>query len=466
MVLKFVNRKIEVNLLEKRYEGSEFEFFVIYGRRRVGKTELIKHFVKNKPHLYFLCDKSGTHRNAERFKKRMAEFLNEAPIETNDFEEIFSHLVSRIKNRKLVIVFDEFSYLVEKDSAIPSIFQVIVDELLKNTKIFLILCGSSVSMMESGVLSKKSALYGRKTAHIKLNPLEFKSFFDFFPANNIEKNIEFYAALGGVPFYMEKFSEKQSTFENIRQQIFAKSGRLYEEVDFLLKEELREPDVYKGILTAIASGQTKIVEIANKTGIKAYDMDKYLKVLIRLGLVKKESLVTSLKSKKSIYRIDDNFFSLSFSFSEPFKSNLEIGEFSAAEKKLKRDFNIYLGDKFEKLARDELLSKTGIIQAQRIGSWWGHYRDEKTHQRKSIEIDIVALNDDTNEILFGECKWKSNVDGKKLLQILKEKASYVLWPDKQKNRKEYFVIFAKSFKNKTEGKDSICIDLSSKIFYN
>lgn len=466
MVLKFVDRKHEFNLLEKRYNEPEFEFFVVYGRRRVGKTELIKHFVKNKPHLYFLCDKSGTIRNAERFKKRLAEFLNEAPIESNDLEEIFSHLVNRIKNKRLVIVFDEFSYLVEKDSAIPSIFQVIVDELLKHTKTFLILCGSSVSMMESGVLSKKSALYGRKTAHVKLNPLDFKSFHDFFPANNIEKNIEFYAALGGVPFYLEKFSEKQSTFENIKRQILSKSGRLYEEVDFLLKEELREPDVYKGILSAIASGQTKIVEIANKTGIKAHDMDKYLKVLIRLGFVKKEIPITSLKSKKSIYRIDDNFFSLSFSFSEPFKSNLELGELSAAEKKFKRDFNLYLGNKFEKLTRDELLSKTGIIQAQHIGSWWGHYRDEETHQRQSIEIDIVALNDDTKEILFGECKWKSNVDGKKILQILKEKASHVFWPNKQKNRKEYFVLFAKSFKNEPEEKNTICIDLSNKIFYN
>ena len=464
MNLKFVDRAQQLKLLEKRYNDPGFEFFVIYGRRRVGKTELIKHFIQNKSHLYFLCDKSGTKRNAERFKKRVAEYLNKSVIETNDLEEIFSHLVNQIKNKRIIIVLDEFSYLVEKDNAVPSIFQVIVDELMKQTNVFLILCGSSVSMMEIGVLSKKSALYGRKTAHIELGPLDLRSFQDFFPANDIEKNIEFHSILGGVPFYMEKFSDEQNSFENVKQQIFSKSGRLYEEVDFLLKEELREPDVYKGILSAIASGQTTVVEIANKTGIKASDMDKYLKVLMRLGFVKKEIPVTYLKSKKSIYRIDDNFFSFSFTFSEPFKSNLELGEITAAEEKLKRDFNQYLGKKFEKLVREEILIRTGIINAQHIGSWWGYYRDKDTHQRKAVEIDIVAINGNTKEILFGECKWKNNVDGKKLVQILKDKSTHVLWPDENKERIEYFVLFAKSFKNVPDDKNTHCIEISHKVY--
>ncbi len=464
MLLNFVDRAQQIQLLEERYKNPGFEFFVIYGRRRIGKTELIKHFVQNKPHLYFLCDKSGTTRNAERFKKRIAEYFEEPAIETNDLEEIFSHFVKQIKNKRLVIVLDEFSYLVEKDSAIPSIFQVIVDELLRQTNVFLVLCGSSVSMMEIGVLSKKSALYGRKTAHIELGPLDLGSFHDFFPNNNIEKNIEFYSILGGVPFYLEKFSDELDTFENIKQQIFSKSGRLYEEVDFLLKEELREPDVYKGILSAIALGQTKVVEIANKTGIKASDMDKYLKVLIRLGLIRKEIPVTSIKSKKSIYRIDDNFFSFSFTFSEPFISNLELGEIAAAEEKLKRDFNQYLGKKFEKMVREEILIRTGIFNAQHIGSWWGHYRDKGTHQRKAIEIDIVGINDTTKEILFGECKWKTDVDGKNQIRILKEKAAYVPWPDEKKERIEYYVLFARSFKNVSKDKNIHCIELSNQVF--
>lgn len=464
MFLKFVDRKNELTLLEKRYNEPGFDFFVIYGRRRVGKTELIKHFLTKKQHIYFLCDKSGTERNAIRFKERLAQYFDDMPIESNDFEDIFTHLVKRTNDERIVIVFDEFSYIVEKDGSIPSIFQVIVDELLKNTNLFLILCGSSVSMMEKGVLSNKSALYGRKTGHIKLAPLPFCSLSEFFPANKIEKNIEFYSALGGVPFYLEKFSDKKSTFENIKDQIFDKSGRLYEEVDFLLKEEMREPDIYKSILTAIASGKTRVVPIADRTGLKASDMDKYLKVLIRLGFVKKETPVTSIKSKKSIYSIDDNFFSLSFLFSEPYKSGLELGETSAAEEKLKNDFNAYIGRKFEKLIREELLVRSKIIQVQKIGRWWGHYREDVTNERKEIEIDIVALNDETSEILFGECKWKDDVDGEKLLKKLSEKAINVLWPDHKRERKEYYILLAKSFKKKPNKKNVHCFDLLNPLF--
>ena len=247
-------------------------------------------------------------------------------------------------------MFDEFSYLVEKDDAVPSQFQVVVDNILNKTNVFLILCGSSISMMEKGVLSQKSALYGRKTAHIKLEEIPFYSFYDFFPSNNIEKNIEYYAVLGGVPFYMERFSDRKNTFYNINEQILDKTGHLYEEIDFLLKEELREPDVYKGILTAIASGHTKVVEIANRSGIKVHDIDKYLKVLIRLGIIKREIPVTKVKSKKTTYSIDDNFFSFVFVFFEPFKSDLEIGVTNNAGKKLKIDFNTFLGKDLKNLS--------------------------------------------------------------------------------------------------------------------
>jgi len=460
MNLKFVDRKEELAFLEKRYNKKGFEFFVIYGRRRIGKTELIKQFIKDKNYIYLVCDKGGTERNIYRFKRKIAEYLNEPIIETNDLEEVFSYLVKKIKNKNIVIVFDEFSYLVEKDDSIPSQFQIIIDNLLKNTNVFLILCGSSISMMEKGVLSYKSALYGRKTAHIKLEEIPFYSFYDFFPLNNLEKNIEYYAVLGGVPFYMENFSDRKNTFDNINEQILDKTGHLYEEIDFLLKGELREPDVYKNILTAISSGHTKVVEIANSSGIKAHDIDKYLKVLIRLGIIKREIPVTKVKSKKTIYSIDDNFFSFSFVFSEPFKSDLEIGETRNTGEKLKIDFNTFLGKRFEKLIREKLIAQMDIVQLQKIGGWWGYYRDSETKERKEIEIDIVGLNEHTGEILFGECKWKDNVDGVRVLNNLKEKSKYVEWPNKKKNRIEIYIIIAKSFKKKTSEKNVYYFDLN------
>ncbi|MFA5102553.1 MAG: ATP-binding protein [Candidatus Thermoplasmatota archaeon] len=460
MNLMFVDRKEELTFLQERYKKKGFEFFVIYGRRRIGKTELIKQFITKNPHLYFLCDKSGTERNMHRFKRKIAEYLNEPPIETNHLEDLFAYLAKKTQNTRLILVFDEFSYLVEKDTTVPSQFQLIVDEILKKTNIFLILCGSSISRMEKGVLSAKSALYGRKTAHIKVDSLPFTSFQEFYPTNTLEKNIEFYATLGAVPFYLEKFTDKKTTFDNIREQLFNKKGKLYEEIDFLLKEELREPDTYKTILSALAAGHNKVVEIANTAGIKVHDIDKYLKTLLRLGIIQKEIPIDTVKSKKTTYTIKDNFFSFSFLFSEPQKSNLEIGETLSAEETLQKKFPSYVGRRFESLIRDELLKKLQVFTAQKTGKWWGHYRDRKTNTRKEVEIDIVALNTSSQQILFGECKWKNNVDGTSILRDLKGKTQYFEWLRTHQNWEKHYLVVAKSFQKKTPERNVSYIDLA------
>ena len=460
MKLKFINREQELEFLENRYKNKNFEFIVLYGKRRVGKTELIKKFLAGKKHIYFLCDKSGTERNFMRFKNKVAEHLNEPTIETNDPEEVFKNLAIKSKE-KSVIVFDEFSYLVEKDSSIPSIFQVVIDEVLKNTNNMLILCGSSISMMEKGTLSYKSPLYGRKSGHWKVLPMKFKEIGEFFPKNDTCENIEFWSVLGGIPLYLEDFSDEENIFDNIHKQIMNKEGRLYEEIDFILKEELREPDAYKGILTAIGSGKTKVSEISSSSKIKIQDIDKYLKVLIRLGIIKREVPASeSKKTKKAVYGFDDNFFEFWFEFCEPFKSDIEIGEFSQIEDKLKSDFNSYLGRGFEnlilELIKDKILLKN--MSFSKIGRQWGKFEGEKG--KNVYEIDILCLNEEKKEILFGECKWQDKVDSEKIVKECFVKSKFGEWNNEK--RKEYFAVFAKSFKNKIkefEGKKVYCFDL-------
>jgi len=202
-------------------------------------------------------------------------------------------------------------------------------------------------------------------------------------------------------------------------EILSKKGRLYEEVDFLLKEEMREPDIYKSILSAIAQGNAKVVDIANKTGIKASDMDRYLKVLMILGIVKKDMPVTETKSKKTLYLIDDNFFDFYSLFFEPYRSDIELGEMKNVEENLNKKFNAYIGRKFENLVRKELLRKVSPFPISKLGKWWGFYR--KNDERIELEIDIVALNEDMNKILFSECKWQDNVNSQKIFEELKEK---------------------------------------------
>ncbi len=435
----FINRKEELDFLEERYRQPVFDFIVIYGRRRIGKTELIKNFVKDKPHIYMLCNRAGTAANISKFKQEVAKFLREPEIASGNLEEIFSYLVHKAKD-KLVVVLDEFSYLVEKDDSVPSLFQGVIDEVLKDRNVMLIICGSSISMMES-LLGYKNPLYGRKTGHIKLGFLKFRYFKDFFPGYNIEENIRTYAILGGVPFYLEKFDSNISVLKNAKKEILSKKGRLYEEVDFLLKEGMREPDIYKGILSAIAQGNAKVAEIANRTGIKASDMDRYLKILLMLGIIRKEIPVTEKKSKRTLYTIDDNFFDFYSLFFEPYRSDIEMGEMRNLDETLKKNFNSYTGRKFENLIRKEAILNISPFPISRVGRWWGFYRDNG--RRRELEIDIVALNEQTGEILFCECKWQDNVNSEKIYEELKEKAKFVNWNNK--NRKEYYAVVARSF---------------------
>ncbi|MBU4139326.1 MAG: ATP-binding protein, partial [Euryarchaeota archaeon] len=305
----FINRNKELDMLEQKFKLPEPQFIVIYGRRRTGKTELIKQFCKDKEYIYFLADKRGTVLNVGRFASIATDHFNDAALKIEDFYLLFDYINRRLDNeKKTVIIIDEFSYLVEKDDSIASVFQGIWDEVLAKKNVFLILCGSSISMMELGVLSYKSPLYGRRTGQWKLSPFSFKEMKEFFPDFSLAERVEIYSVLGGIPFYLKRF-RKKNIFVNIEENILTKGEPLYEEVEFLLREELREYSSYYSILEAIAAGSTRIIEIADHSRIKAGDLPKYMDTLIKLDIVEKVHPVTEKeKTKKTIYKIKDNFF--------------------------------------------------------------------------------------------------------------------------------------------------------------
>ena len=453
----FVNRERELKFFNDKYRSKGFDFIVIYGRRRVGKTELVKQFIKDKKNIYFLADKRGTEFNIDRFKQKISEFLDEPRVELDTFEAVFSYLLKKIGDQRLIICIDEFSYLIEKDDSIPSVFQLIIDEILNKSNIMLILLGSSVSLMENGVLSSKSPLYGRRTGQFKIEPLSFSNILEFFPNRELSENVLLYSVFGGIPFYLNKI-DNGAALDNIKSLILKKGEILYEEIDFLLKEELREPSTYKSILEAIASGCSKIGEISNKAKVETRDIDKYLKVLINLGYVEKEISPTEKeKSKKTIYRIKDNFFKFWFKFCSPKLSELEIGREGEVFSFIKNNLNSFVGIIFEEICK-EFLGKNRIFEYKKVGRWWGYKRID--NKREEIEIDICAVNEKTKEILFGECKWQDNVNVESIMKDLREKIEYVEWNNEK--RKESYAVFAKSFSKKIdefEGKKIYCFDL-------
>ncbi len=448
----FVNRVVELDFLNKIYKKNGKQLIIIYGRRRVGKTELINHFCINKKSVYFLADKRGTLSNARRFAKLCAEHFKDVEPQVNNFDDAFSYIKKRLGKEKTVITIDEFSYLVEKDQSISSVFQLVFDEILKETNIVLILCGSSISMMYKGTLSYESPLYGRRTGEWLLKKMSFKEISNFFQKDSFEEKVRKYAVVGGIPAYAKHFLEKK-TIEEIELTVLKKGEVLYNEPEILLKEELRDPSSYFSILEAM-SKTTKLTEIANLANIPAKDLPKYFKVLEDLELIYKAVPVTEGKSKKASYFIKDNFFRFWFKFVFPKKSELESGKISTVLLVIKREFNAFVGLIFEQICL-EYLKEQKILPFTKIGKWWGHSR--KNGKRVVEEIDIVSIDERGKTILFAECKWQEKVDAEKVLNALIEKAKKVEWFNNE--RKEYYAVFAKSFAKKTELKNCFLFEL-------
>ena len=431
MILKFVDREEELKALKSLKTTA-----IIYGRRRIGKTALVKEFIKGKKSFYFLCQKNKIEAEFERFLNKFNRTFSRY-IEAKNFEEFFES----IKKEEMIIVLDEFSYWVEKNPEIPSLFQYIIDEILREGKIKIIFCGSLISTMES-LLSYKNPLYGRIKLKIKLEPLKFKFLKEFLPKYSLEDLIKVYSCVGGIPAYLQEFDKDLSVYENLDRLFFNKFGFLHEDAERLLKDELREPEIYFRIIESIASGETTLGKISSKAFVSITNLPKYLRTLKKMRIVKEER---SVLGKNKMIKIADNYFRFWIKFVHPFREEIELGIFSFPEEK----FNTYLGEVFEEVCK-EFLIETRFFPFTKIGKWW----------HKDKEIDLVGLNERTKEILFSECKWKDRVSPKKILEELVEKSQYVQWHNKE--RKESFAIFAKSFSKRIdefEGKKVYCFDL-------
>ncbi len=434
--MKFINRENELAVLENEYKKQNASFVVVYGRRRVGKTTLIEKFIENKNAIYLLADLQNEKLQIDRFKTIIAEKFNDEilkSIEIKDWETLFKYIVQKELREKLIIVIDEFQYLAKINKAIPSIFQRIWDELLKNKNIMLILSGSLISLMYDIALSYSSPLYGRRTAQIKLQPMNFFNFKKFFNLDDNIKLFEFYSVIGGIPKYIEFFDKNKSIYENIKSNILNKNSFLYEEPKFVLKDEVKEPINYFSILQVISQGEHKIGKIASKLGIETKNLTSFIEKLIELEILERKIPVTEenpAKSKKGLYFIKDNFFNFWFRYVFPYQSYLETEQYDLVINKIKLDFKYYTSLIFENVCQEFVLNKAKLpFPTQKIGKWW----------ERDIEIDLVALGE--NEILFGECKYWDNPVGLNVLNDLKEKANLVNW--KKNKRKEFFIIFSK-----------------------
>lgn len=409
----FVNREKELMVLEDEYASNDFRLSILYGRRRVGKTTLLKKYIEDKSSIYFLVTLESENIVLKRFQTIVADFFEDdflRGIELKDIKQLFSYIVSKQHKQKLILIIDEFQYLTKINKSIPSQFQYIVDEILKDSNIHLILCGSIISMMYEQTLSYNSPLYGRRTSAIKLEALKFKYLDNFFPNKSQNELIELYAVLYGVPKYLEMFKDSKDIFKSIEKNILSNSAYLYDEPRYILQNEVNEPITYFTILETIASGEHKIGHIASKLGKNVQNITSFIAKLIELDIIYKDVPITEqnhAKSKKGLYFIKDNFFRFWFLYVLSHKSQLELDNTEYVLKKIKENFSGYVAKTYEDISIEYTLQNYELLKC---GRWWS----------KNSEIDVVGIAEDY--IIVGECKYSNKKVGVDILKALQEKA--------------------------------------------
>ena len=435
----FVNRVSELGLLEKRFASGKAEFFVLYGRRRVGKTELLARFCEGKRSIFFVSDLGSEISLRIALSAAVNATLfgpNQMNAVYSTWEDLFHALAQAAQTQRLVVVLDEFPYLVTAHPPLATILQRVWDQTLKNSQIMLILCGSYIGMMEATVLGYQAPLYGRRTGQYLLEPLQFKDARLFYPAFGREDQVRTYAVYGGTPAYLQTLQPQQSLKENILDGILSRGSFLYDEVRFVLQQELREPRNYFAILQAIAAGKTRLNEIKQATQIEG--ATAYLDTLQQLPLVERLVPVTETqpqKSRRGIYRLKDNYLRFWFRYVLPNRTQLER---SAAQIILD---NLVLPeiDHFTSLAFEEVcqqyLWQSGLsgklpFIPTNIGNWWN----------ANEEVDLIVLGE-VHAILV-ECKWTGKPVGTDILADLERKAA-LLKPE-LKNREIRFALCSRS----------------------
>lgn len=433
----FVGRKSELKKLEALYASDRFECVVIYGRRRVGKTALIHEFIRDKEAIFFTGLETDGNENLEHLSRSILKppFGEGASAVFSDFQEALNAVHERSAEKRTIFVIDEYPYLAASYRGISSLLQAQIDHKFKSGKLFLILCGSSMSFMETQVLGYQSPLYGRRTAQMRIQPFGFFETRSFYGGFSPEDLAGIYGITGGVPHYLALMDDARSLAENIKKNFLDPSAYLFEEPGNLLKQEVREPAGYNAILRAIATGSSKNAEIASKVSMESGACSAYLKNLISLGILKKETPITEKSTRKTIYSISDSMFRFWYRFIPNRMALIQNGLAERAYERVEGEFPAFMGGVFEDICKEYLWRKNAgeslPLRFTDMGRWWGNDPAKRTE----AEIDIVAT--DGEDAIFGECKWTESDVSLSDLERLSERSQLLRF-----NRK-YLFLFAK-----------------------
>ncbi|MBO5232243.1 MAG: ATP-binding protein [Clostridia bacterium] len=422
----FIGREAELKFLQDKFDSENGQLVVLYGRRRVGKTETLREFCKGKQHVFYSCTQSTDKVQLSKFSKHILK--EDIPAkqyisEFADWESAFRSVLDfPFGEQKKLLIIDEFPYMCKGNKSIPSVLQNLWDAELKDKNVMIVLCGSAMSFIEKELFAEKNPLYGRATGIYKMTEMGFYDAVKFFPNYSDKDKVLAYSILGGIPHYLRQFSSKLSLAENIKKNILTKGSVLYSEVDFLLHQELRETPIYNSIIEAVALGNTKLNDISQKSLVE--DTSKtsvYLKNLIELGIVEREFSVDSKSKEKAnsnrgTYRLTDNFFRFWYAFGFTNFSQLEDGDVDGVyDYVIAPALHEFASFTFEDVCKEfvrEMQKKNELpFRYSKMGRWTGKTTVRDKDAPKGIrvaetEIDILGVEKDGKEYLIGECKFK------------------------------------------------------------
>lgn len=431
----FIGRKRELSSLEKLYHQQGFGMTVIYGRRRIGKSTLIREFLKDKRAIFYTATKVGKARNLELFCQQVVSLLDPAltGVSFPSLEAILDFITDRLSGDKLVLVIDELPYWAQDDGALLSVLQKYIDTRWSEQDMMIILCGSSLSFMENKVLSEKSPLFGRRNTQIRLEAFDYLEAAEFVPDYSSENKAIIYGITGGVAKYLAMIDPRGSADDNIKAQFFNTDGYLYDEPRNLLAQEFTDVALVNNVIEQIASGSNTVNEISQKIGQNSSTVLYALDKLIQVGLITKKKCITEEKNrKKTQYVLKDQMFRFWYAFIPKATSIIEIGQGDLYfDRVVKPQIHNYMGSVFEEMCRYYTL-KEGICGAfgntlTEVGTWWGTEillrGSEKVQQ--SADIDVVGISELDKTAVLGECKFKKEKIDKNVYDTLLRRSAVI-----------------------------------------
>jgi AAA+ ATPase superfamily predicted ATPase len=430
--MEFVDREMELGLLTDLSQRQGAQLLVLYGRRRIGKTRLLTHWLsgRGEHHFYWVATQTSTVNQLRSFSQAIYSFLNpgsriDPTFSYASWEAAFDEIQRATLQERLVVILDEFTYITQANPEVSSILQHAWDQQLKeHSNVFLILTGSLAGMIQRHVLDYQAPLYGRATGRIRLQALPFGALVDILPRYRSDERVAVYAIAGGVPAYLELFDDRLSITENLRQRIVTPANIMMEDAVFLLHEQLDAPRNYMAIIEAIAAGHHTLTDLARMAGISRTHISKYLGVLQELGYVERQVPATVRrpeKSRKGRYVIVDPYMRFYFRFLHPNLSFIERGMQKQAISLMQDHLVDFIGTHtFEELCQDWVTVQADLgnlpFLPERVGAFWS----------PDVQVDIVAASWRTKNILLGECKWLTGKVSRGVIRQLVDKSERML----------------------------------------